>query len=651
MSNCRRLTLVLLLAALLMRFGITETKASPAIRLTFDKTFYNRSETFSANVKATNDSSEALNYTKIALSIFPPLKAGETIETAFKKQAAPIITQQWFKSLSAGLTEINLTRDLAALGLSEGVYPAEVGLTMSNRQTFVDRSFLVILEPKDPLPVAILWNLHQPKNQLPDGTFINDSLARLVEDKPESQGLLREQLSILLNHPALRVNMAWSPTLTEQLSDMAKGYKWQSGKKTIEVKRDDEEARAASNLLDLVRQVQENGQAEILTSPYGQAPLPLFTSFAWSKYARAQLELAKTVSKKTLSLEHPPRGLYLPGLLIDKQTAIKASKSRFQYTIAQADSSNTTAGPQPPLNFKRDGRNLSIFTSDAEITKWLRTAYHEKAGQELVALLAHRYLFGSKSGVVTIAPDTAHWLPSPQLLQALYSTLNNTEWIKTTTLKSYKNKHGKPINFNTVKKGEIDKSYLAGIKRAYKAFRDFDLATSRANELRKRLERQFYVLQSIDYVGETDEGIPPVGKTYARDIWKTVDSELAKLDLTTPSNITFSTSVGKIPIAIINRTGYPIKAKLHLSGKDFSFSDDKRSVALMPKENLISYNITASFIGVSKLKATVFIGNRQVASRYIEVGVSSKLRYLVVSVMALLVVGSAGIVYFKRRYR
>jgi len=184
----------------------------PMVRLRFDKTVYVPTDTFGATGTVTNDSGVTFRYTRLTLTLFPAVKSREALTSAFETQRPPVVRQTWFKTIGAGPTEVGFKRDLSALRLGEGVYPAELSLTLANRQTLVDRSFLVVLEPKDyQMPVALVWNLHQPERRLPDGTFADNVLGDLVANKPESQGLLQQQLAALIERPTVKVNLAVSP--------------------------------------------------------------------------------------------------------------------------------------------------------------------------------------------------------------------------------------------------------------------------------------------------------------------------------------------------------------------------------------------------------------------------------------------------------
>lgn len=653
MSSYFRLLFVLVLAALVVQPIPAPAQSIPTVKLAFDKNFYGLEESFTATGTIVNTSEESLRYNRLTISIFPAAGNGTTLNKAFDNPGAPVVRQSWPITIPPGSTSISLSRNLQVLKLNEGVYPAELSLNLAGRATIVDRSYLVVLGPKDrQMPVAVVWNLHQPERQLPDGTFADNSLAGLVANKPESQGLLSQQLSVLSELPTIKANLAVSPILLEQLASMSAGYTWRESRTSQTAPRDSEPAKDAQNWLDSLKKTVAAGQTEILTSPYGQSALPALTAMGWGTDALGQIESAQTTTRKILALDDPVPGLYLPGLLLDKQSAEGVVKSNVKYAVARVDASRekgATAKPLPPLDSKLGRRHLTIFQSDPEITGWLHIATPDKAAPELTALLAQRVLAGNADEVVTIAPDEAHSLPSPDLLRQLYQALAGIPWVKTVTLASLADQPKSPARLLSGKAPTIaDRAYKKNLERSRLDLLDFTAGVPPKNELRQRLEHQLYISESIDYWLGDDDQIPPIGKIYADDIRRTIDSEFAKLELAPPSKITFSTKNGKIPVTIMNRAGYPIKARLHFAGKDFMFSDDKNEeVVLMPKENLISYNITAGFVGLSKLTVTVLVGKRTIASRNIDVRVSNILRYLVVAATTLSIIGVATMVYIR----
>lgn len=655
MNTYFKLIFIILLAAFVVQTTPATAQSMPAVNLSFDKNFYDPGESFTATATISNPSEEKLQFDRLTISIFPALKPGASLSQAFKNTGRPVISQNSYTPIPPGETKVGLSRNLQTLELSEGVYPAELRLVLAYNETIVDHSYLVVIGPKDrQMPVAMVWNLHQPERRLPEGIFSDNNLAGLIVDKPEGQGLLNRQLSILSELPTVKTNLAVSPILLEQLSSMSAGYSWKEGRTRPAAAETSESAQSAKSWLDSLKKTRESGQTEILTSPYGQSPLPTLADLGWDKDIPGQLKEAQAACNNVLGLNNALPGLYPPGLFLDKRSASRLVKSKIKYTVAHVNASgdnDATAKPLPPLDFKTSFGHLTIFQSDPEITGWLHAVSPEKAGQELTALLAQRLLSEDSDKIVTIAQDEAHTLPGADLLQQIYQSLAQTPWVKTVTLASLVDQIKSPANLKDAKQQEaIEPGYIKRVERARQDLSDFTAGVSPTNELRKQLEHQLYVCESIDYLVKNDNNFPPIGNIYADNIRRTINSEFAKLELAPPSKITFSTKSGKIPVVVMNRTGYPIKARLSFSGKDFLFSDDKKEiVTLMPKENLISHNITAGFVGISKLNVKIMVGERIIAGRNIEVTVSSVLRYIVMIAMVLSTVGIAAMVYFRGR--
>jgi len=654
-AKLRFLIICLFVFTLVIRPSVSRSEPLPTVRAVFDKTFYGRSDVFTLTGTITNSSPETLRYARLTLTIFAAATPGAPLQRAFDSQAPPVIKQTWTKTIAPGYIQVPFVRDLKLLNLAEGVYPTELSLTLADRQTVIDRSFLVVLDPKDTqMPVALVWNLHQPEHRLPDGVFVNDDMAVLVENRPDRQGLLTQQLAALTENPTIKTHLVISPSLAEQLLAMTGGYSLGDGRQRQQVTSSDTRALDAKAWLDSLARAVSGGQVETLSSPYGQAPLPVLSALGWQDDSRGQLRDARAADSKRQNNGSGSSGLYLPGLLIDGPSAKSALLAGFKYTVANPGDVPDRRGQNKPrrlLEFKSGDRGLTIFPGDAEIADWLRVVAPEKAGPELTALLAQRLIEGGPLNPVVIAPDTGKALPNGELVKQIYQMLSRTPWLKTVTLGSSLDGPRERVRLNdhpiTL---TADKAYLTTLKSARRDLNDFASAVSSKNGLRRRLEHLFYVSESIDYLLDTGDGVPALGKAYADSVRRTIDAEFSKLELAPPAKITFSSRNGKIPIAIVNRAGYPIKARLLLSGKEFLFSDDKKEkVTLMPKENLVSYNITAGFVGVSKVTASIYVGHRKIASRQIEVRVSNLLRYFIIGVTALLVGGAGTVIFLKGR--
>lgn len=626
----------------------------PTISLTLDKDYYARFDRFSAQGTIVNTSREYAQNVTIALSVLPALGPGEPLYSMSSMSVAriqPVLRKEWNRTLSVGLTKVDIVRELTPLELTEGVYPVELSIAFPNRQTLTDRSFLVVIDPRvKRLPVGVMWSLHPGEHRRPDGRFSDDDLARLLKSEPENPGPLEQHLSLIEANPDLSINLAIGATLTEQVSDMANGYDWFDGKEIRHVGRDSSAAQDAGRWLDrLFALAETEPRVELMSSPYGEAPLPLFARLGWADDVRRQIDLADAGIPR--SKKKRGGGFYIPGLTLDEHTAKQLIEAEFEFTLVLPESTTeSTLSPQAPLHFAHNKQRLVVFSADTEIADWSMMATPTKASVELTAMLAQRLLAAGEHDMVMIT-QSADAAPRVELARKVYETLTDLPWIKTVTLSSVPKSASRPARLRTLRrKLTIDTEHRDAVARGRSPWIDFASAVSPNNEVSQRLARQLFRAQSIDFLIESPVKPSVDGKSYVDHVDRVIKSEFSKVKLAPPRAITFSTRRGKIPVAVFNGAGYPIKASLDIQSKDFSFPDDmNKKIVLKPKENLISYDVIAGLTGLNVLDVKISVGDSLIASRGIEVTVSNMLRYLVVSISALLIVGFGAMLWLKGR--
>jgi hypothetical protein len=621
----------------------------PTVQLELDKNYYTSSDHFSASGTIINTSPEHALNAELAISIFPALERGEPLFGRAATDVNPLTCERWHRELSVGLTKVSVNKDLSGLELDEGVYPVEFAVTFPDRLTLLERSFLVVMDtqPKR-LPIALVWSLHSGEHRLPDGTFLDNSLADLVKRDPRNQGLLSRYLDMVEANPGLKINLAAGPTLTGQLSAMGAGYDVLEDRKTRHWEQDSPAARDARAWLDRLAKLGKSDHLDILTSPYGEAPLPTLASLGWKIDVQNQIEMAK---KTNPFPENKPTGFYLPGLAADDYTAGQLIRNGFKQALTLGRGEpGSTATPQPPYRLERKEGNLTILAADPEIASWLVFANPEQVGKELTALLAQRFLSAGEKDAVIITPaiDSP---PNPDLANRIYATLNDLPWIETTILPSLTEKAQRTASLHSAKDNSINTDYRDDVIVSRRLWRNFAAAIPENNPVGQRMTQHMYRAQSIDFLSSSGAYPSGIGEAYLTDTSQTIKGEFAKIELKPPRAVTFSTKIGKIPVAVFNGTGYPIKTRLNIKGKDFSFPDDmKQKVVLKPKENLVSYKVEAGFTGVRVLNVTMSIGNFEIAGQEVEVTVSNMLRVLVVAGTSFMIL-ALGAIVLVGRYR
>ncbi len=639
----RGLKILLVLVFLAVQpLSIARAGEMPKLSLTLEKAHYTGSENFSVTGMIITTDSRYARKANLTIAIMPALKRGAPIFGLPWVAQEPLAEESWQRELPIGLTTVELERHLEGLELPDGVYPLDFTAELSNGLSFSTRAFLVILRPDTKrLPVAVMWSFYPGEHRLPDGSFLED-LSSLVQAAPSGRGPLQRHLDAIESNPEMKVNIAAGPTLVEQLTAMSGGY-IVSGPDPFEVSKDSSAAQDSAAWLSRFNKLVEAGQIESLTAPYGEAPLALLAAAGWEEDIRGQIALAAPP-------ETDQAGFFLPGLTLDSFTARRLAEAEFAYTVILEGESDSTQSPRVPLKFDHAPNHLTIFSADPELASWVASVAPGQADNQLTAILAQRYLEAEDDELVVVT-SSRNTPPSSELAGRIYQTISTLSWIESVPLSK---RSTSAVNTARVRPADNARRPLGAafdsLSEARQLWVDFAQSVPAKNSTKQRLDRYLFRAESLNSIMDATPRNGSVGELYADAVANTIRSELAKVRLAPPKNITFSTKRGKVPVAIYNGAGYPIRAQLELSGRDFSFPNkSQQSITLKPKENLITYDIIAGFTGLKILDIRVAVGEIEIANEGVEVSVSSMLRYLVVGGSIFVVLGLGVVVAMRGR--
>lgn len=616
----------------------------PDVSLTLDKKFYTRSDNFTVSGTVINTEKPS-GRVRLGVSIMPALDRGAPLFGPIDGEQDPLWKKEERRDSMLGLTKLSWTQSIGDLRLGEGVYPIDFALALPDHQTIVDRSFLVVIDPNPRrLRTAVLWSLYPGEHRLPDGRLTGPHPLSLAGN---NIGLLSKHLDMIEKNPKLKINLAAGPALTEQLTNIVDGFEWVGPKKILESGPESSAAIDAKTWLDHLGRLSKSDRVELLSAPYGQASLAVLNSAGWRADSREQIEHGSRPEA-----DRNGGGFYLPDLIADQDAARDILAAGFTYTVA-VNTKRKDFAPRSE-NVTRvggKGKSLAVFDADSEISNWLVRAAAVDADVELTAMLAQRFLLNSDKHVAVLTPRLDE-IPAPPLVEKAYQTLSELPWIETVRLSTQTENPGEAAVFS---KGPwpniVDPAYKAKLKKLRRLYLNFTGAIPENSRLGRRLTDLFLRAESIRFMvkgGQSSE----FGERYIDSATKTINQELAKIQLAPPKKIAFSSPKGKVPIAIFNGTGYPIKSRIEFSGKDFSFPDEvRKEIVLRPKENLVSYDILAGFNGLNILDVRLTVGKLSIANQNVEITVSSILRYLVIGGTILLVSGLGLMFFLKGRKR
>jgi len=92
------------------------------------------------------------------------------------------------------------------------------------------------------------------------------------------------------------------------------------------------------------------------------------------------------------------------------------------------------------------------------------------------------------------------------------------------------------------------------------------------------------------FVRGVDPRIANLGISYVKAATDLVAGEFDKVDVVGDKSVVVVGRQGDVPVAVVNRTGYPLKVQLVVSGEGAEFSKGTMmAVTLQPQENVFSF--------------------------------------------------------------
>lgn len=617
----------------------TASTKTISVKVTLDKDFYLVGDTFTVKASVNNKGRLTKKYNRLTLAIFSPLKPNEPFVNLNTKNRYKILRRDWYKNLPPGKTSINIKREVDNKRWRPGVYPLEFSLTLASQEKFTAAGYLTILNSQQPasLNLSVGLNLHQPFKQTPDNVFINNSLIKLLGESTEKPGPLWAPLIMANRFPEFKLNLIVSPVLVKQLETISKGYKFKDGSKIRSVSANQPTAvNAKSWLAALFKQAKE-GKIEVLTTSYSHAPLTTLKTLDWYPDISWQIKKAKKFwqGRQISAVGFVPFELSLNSFVLSKL------EPAFNYTLInprQLKKDSLAAGW-----LKAHKKEIGFIKPDEEGSSWLKRVSVRQLGNELTAFLVHRAVNQNKGRVALISLN----LKQTQDLEQLMHKLKELNWVRVVGFSQLLPRREKVVasrfSAGSAKERFYTKSWVKSLRQARLNYLNFSSVVDVNNKVKKNLQEKLLLAEAGDW-GKSQQN---VGLSYIKAINEQVSNEFRKIKLSPPTQITFSTQSGKVPVPIENGTNYPVKLVLIVKGEGLKVLKNKKEQIIGPKENLIAFEVTNLKYGATPIVIEAKAGRQVIATAKLVVSVSGNLRILVVasSVFSILVV--IGLLFFK----
>lgn len=649
---------VLLLMLLVIFPKKGQAKPVPDIDIELDRPFYSTTDTVNLKISLLGRADDGKK-SRIRLQVFDRVPPESSLIKVKTKNKRSIFRQTWFEELSAESKELEFKKDLSQVTIGEGVYPVEVSIDLKKSKQIKERVFLIILNPRtEQLPIALVWDWHHPPQQSQSDIFFDDGLIDKIGNLKEP-GIYLNYTSLIRNSSNIKFNLAIAPSLLNEIQRAADGYRLKSENKLKLYGPDSSHSLAGKKLLNDLRDIsKDKDKTDVLSVPFGYPYLPVILDAGWETDFDNQIKKGRNTLASILQLQTVDDTWLAPGLKLDKNSASRltnfgAKTIIFDDDFFQRRSKSFFAGP---FEINGDDNQSKGYLADPEFSYIISKISKDKIKNWLNALIAMRLLsMGDEKNIEVAVMGAEDNKPvNLEIVKAVLDVFGTNPWVKTENISKLASSASKKNGVLASNGGDppVDLEYFTDLSQARQEVIDFSETVSKDNPLRKSLETNLLKAQTYSLLSKG--GFPGKEKEtdFLKEIKQTIDETYSRIRIASTQTITFSGAQGKIPIAITNGNDYPVNLTLILDGgKDFSFSDDKKSkVKIMPKENLLVHEVTANFRGRGRIKVSLSAGNREINKAQITVAVSDMAKNVlnIVSVISLLL---AAILIIRSRIR
>lgn len=567
----------------------------------FDKPLYQKGEI--ANV--------SIILTKKTTDYIPPLR----VYIALKDKTGKTIAyrNRYINRFVGNTSLVQVSFNTNNIKISGIVYPVEVQIFASGKQLLSRKSLAIFAQNPKPLEIVYFLNIRMPYRLRNENMFDGDEPLEYLTSKQNILNIISQAKSH--KTPVL---IALSTSSLIQLKDMIDGFKLTTEKGIEEFKPDSPQATMAKRLYSEIESLLSLGKSSVCIYPYGDVnPVTLY------QYGLTD-EIIDRLEKARQELEHLKihenfRGfVYLPNGGIDRQTINELSRSGYSIVVDKTS----------------DKQKSGVYEN--AIVLFAEKPNPNKKPHDFVFQLINEHFSNAENSILILDISDLDYEYILELTEELkrysFIKIKSSPPFSLTPLDTIEEKEPNYMEF---------KSLIPSLLKNYKeakimlsAFeKSFVVEEKKKRELRNKLESAF--LFALNPSNEFDTAFKNL-----KILKEAIKEEFSKITVF-PSRISFTSTKGQLPVSVLNKTGYPAKVLLKLSGKGVVISKPNKVVVINSNENVFTFPITLERSGKIRVKVTVeSLDGYPISKGYIIVYSNYKAILLSASLFILLVLGA-----------
>ncbi|MFN2490727.1 MAG: DUF6049 family protein [Actinomycetota bacterium] len=592
------------------------------LTLVSQPSWHDENDGLGLTLRISNHTDDPLQDYQVQLLAFDRIESRTALHDSFESPPETLIGTRTKPFLGANTTiapgaerTVAVGAPLSSLGLDEdspsGVYPLQVSLgrllSDSSLDLFTTDLVFYPSTPQTPLNVVPVLALSAIPARDPTGAFALDPVTgtRPLEEALTRGGWLHALLSELVQHRGLRVGVAPTPRLVEEIADLADGFVRLGDEGKREIGAQDRVAEAARALLDDLRDLLERRGVQPLLVPYSAPDLPTTgnPSTGDGDLALRQWSEAQDVLSDALDLQLGALGktwIFPPAGRLDAPT-LEALQSRRAApggqlnTLFSSDSVEQPGDPAAagcpegvptfacPVQVKTLEGTTTGFVADAGLQERFGALVRE--GDEALDL---QRLFAETAMIREEAPSLAGrvvhftipslWHPPRALARRLFTGLARAPWLRTLTPERALEESTVAVQRDVVDvasqlRNAPNGAYLEVVTSASADIESFATAEPSV-ELITRLRRDILVAQSR--LWWTDLALVEEGESFAQVPREEVGRYLSNVQVGGRNAVTLTSREQAIPLVLFNDNPFDVRVQIHLRsiGLDFGEGPD-----------------------------------------------------------------------------
>jgi Family of unknown function (DUF6049) len=594
-------TLTLALGGLLAPSRSSAQESTPesiTIDLVDQPVFYGANDDLNIKLRISNDSSEPLPRITLNVGREGRLTSRSDLQDSF--DSGPGLPLAAFTTAIRSPVEpgesrvVTLDEPVANVLTDEeaGIYPATINLLDSNRALPLDSLTTHLMYYPDGAESQLNFVATVPLNDLPargpGGDFLAETPGRQpIEDALGRRGWLARTVREL-DRTELRLGVAPTPRLVEEIADMSNGYRRGDEQLTAS----SPEAELAGDFIARLRELLERDGVQPLLVPYSNPDLPSLAASAVDDHVGTQITLGETILNDVLGVEPDRSWIFPPGGRTNSeslelmQLSSNAGANTFFSGSSLVEATDPLLAGCPieglsvtcPVSVSTQAGETLGYQADPGLQNHLTALVRDDDDRlNLQRFFAETAMIREEQPgrtdriVQTTLPSL--WQPSTATIRTLYQGLADAPWIKTVTpeeglaLDIDRAERRIADNAATVS-NELDDLDYATIEQAEAIVESFNSIGPPA-PMYQRLLRNYLVAESRNWW--MDDALAAQGLDFARAAAEEARAEMEKVSIEVSERITLTSRAEDIPLRVLNDTGYPVSVRFQLDSARLRF--------------------------------------------------------------------------------